>query len=114
MSTEQKPLPVVGVKGVMFTDTAGLLTLMPADVTLHAEAQALVDRLTAERDAALADANRYRWLRDQDWFDGPLCVLRDPKKTLTSGAGLGADCPSRDRLDSAIDAALAATAETRA
>jgi hypothetical protein len=50
------------------------------------------------------DAARYRWLREQDWFDGALCVLRDPKKVLTSGRGLGADCPSRDRLDAAIDA----------
>lgn len=52
------------------------------------------------------DAARYRWLREQDWFSSPLCVLRDPKKALTSGKGLGADCPSRERLDAAIDAAL--------
>lgn len=53
------------------------------------------------------DAKRYRWLRMRDWFDGPLCVLRNPKVVLTRGSGLGADCPSRDRLDEAIDAALA-------
>jgi hypothetical protein len=52
------------------------------------------------------DAARYRWLRQQDWFDGELCVLRDPKKVLTRGIGLGADCPSLDRLDAAIDAAM--------
>ena len=52
------------------------------------------------------DAKRYRWLREQAWFDGPLCVLRDPKNVLTRGRGLGADCPSRDRLDAAIDAAM--------
>jgi len=57
---------------------------------------------------AQRDAARYRWLRVQDWFDGTLCVLRDPKKILTRGIGLGADCPSRDRLDAAIDAAIAA------
>lgn len=57
-----------------------------------------------ERDAR--DAARYRWLRQQDWFDSDLCVLRDPKNVLTKGVGLGADCPSRDRLDAAIDAAL--------
>jgi len=58
------------------------------------------------------DAKRYRWLREQDWFGGALCVLRDPKKVLsTGGAFLGADCPSRDRLDIAIDAAIAAQAE---
>lgn len=54
------------------------------------------------------DAARYRWLRMRDWFDGPLCVLRNPKKVLTEGRGLGADCPSRERLDEAIDAQIAA------
>ncbi len=52
------------------------------------------------------DAARYRWLREQDWFSGELCVLRSPKKILTSGSGLGADCPSRERLDEAIDAEI--------
>ena len=52
------------------------------------------------------DAARYRWLREQDWFSGTLCVLRDPKRVLTSGIGLGADCPSHHRLDAAIDAAM--------
>ena len=51
------------------------------------------------------DAERYRWLRSQDWFCGPLCVIRDPKRVLTRGSGLGADCPSGDRLDTAIDEA---------
>jgi hypothetical protein len=54
------------------------------------------------------DAARYRWLREQDWFRSPLCVLRDPKKALIEWRGLGADCPSLDRLDAAIDATLAA------
>ena len=53
-------------------------------------------------------AARYRWLRQQDWFNSNLCVLRDPKQVLTRGIGLGADCPSRERLDQAIDAAIAA------
>jgi hypothetical protein len=55
-------------------------------------------------------ATRYAWLREQDWFEGPLCVLRDPKRVLTKGVGLGADCPSRDRLDTAIDAEVALAA----
>lgn len=68
--------------------------------------QAEVDRRTAECEALRVDADRYQWLRMQDWFDGPLCVLRDPKAALTRGSGLGADCPSRMRLDTAIDAAM--------
>lgn len=57
--------------------------------------------------ALVKDAARYRWLRDCDWFSSELCVLRSPKQVLTkTGLTLGADCPSRNRLDEAIDAAL--------
>ena len=59
-----------------------------------------------EIEALRADATRYRWLRMRDWFNSELCVLRDPKRVLTEGIGLGADCPSLSRLDAAIDAAL--------
>lgn len=59
------------------------------------------------------DAARYRWLREQDWFSSPLCVLRDPKRVLTNGNVIGADCPSRDRLDAAIDAILSAPTPQR-
>ena len=50
------------------------------------------------------DAERYRWLRMQDWNTGLLAVVADPKKAIK----LGHDAPSRARLDSAIDAAMAA------
>lgn len=52
------------------------------------------------------DAARYRLLREMDWFDSPLCVVRDPKKNVR----FGTDCPSRDRLDAAIDAAIRSAA----
>ena len=58
----------------------------------------------APADSVQEDAERYRWLRKQDWFDSTLCVLRDPKTVLTRGPQLGADCPSGTRLDAAIDA----------
>lgn len=67
------------------------------------------DKAEAERDAALAeleacrkDTDRYRWLRTADWWSSPLCVVRNPKEQAKPGT----DCPSRDRLDSAIDAAM--------
>lgn len=60
------------------------------------------DALLAERDAAQKDAERYRWLRMSDWWDSPLCVVRNPARQVQPGS----DCPSRDRLDAAIDAAL--------
>ena len=48
------------------------------------------------------DAGRYRWLRMADWWSSSLCVIRSPKKQAKPGT----DCPSRDRLDSAIDEAM--------
>jgi len=71
---------------------------------LHKDA--LIESLTAERDELRVDAQRYRWLRSQDWFDGKLCVVRDPKIVFRTGAALGTDCPSGTRLDDAIDAAM--------
>lgn len=50
------------------------------------------------------DAERYRWLRKQHWNEGVLCVVMQPKKSVK----LGCDCPSLDRLDGFIDAAIAA------
>lgn len=50
------------------------------------------------------DAARYRWLRQRDWFDSPLCVVMNPKQAVKPGN----DCPSRSRLDAAIDSAMAA------
>lgn len=61
-----------------------------------------VNQLRAEAEALKKDAERYRWLRMADWWNSPLCVIRDPKQQAKPGT----DCPSRDRLDEAIDAAL--------
>ena len=55
--------------------------------------------LLAERAELKRDAERYRWLRAQDWYDSPLCVLSNPKHSVK----LGSDCPSRERLDQKID-----------
>ena len=74
------------------------------------QAASLIAQQQRNLDAALADAERYRWLREQYWFSGELCVLRNPKQVLTQGIGLGADCPSGSRLDAAIDSARAALA----
>jgi len=70
------------------------------------EAADALEQQAAQIEALRADATRYRWLRMRDWFNSELCVLRDPKRVLTEGIGLGADCPSLSRLDAAIDAAL--------
>lgn len=50
------------------------------------------------------DAERYRKLRAMSWFDGPLAVVTRPRETVK----LGADCPSRERLDELLDAIPAA------
>lgn len=68
-----------------------------AAALLESERQAHAAEIAGLR----AKAARYDWLRECDWFDSELCVLRDPKRVLTRGIGLGADCPSSDRLDAA-------------
>jgi len=47
----------------------------------------------------LEDAARYRFLRSCDWFDGAVCVVTFPKKSVR----LGSDCPSGSRLDELVD-----------
>jgi hypothetical protein len=48
------------------------------------------------------NAARYRWLRDQFWVKADLFVVSGSKSRVL----LGTDCPSQDRLDAAIDAAM--------
>lgn len=62
------------------------------------------DQLRAEVERLRKDAERYRWLRMADWWRSPLCVIRNPKEQAKPGS----DCPSRTRLDEAVDAAMAA------
>ena len=60
--------------------------------------------ITAQELATLRkDAERYRWLREQSWDAGELCIVSQPKHAVK----LGHDCPSLFRLDDAIDAAIA-------
>jgi len=80
-----------------------------------ADAQVVIERLTAERDAAVADARRYRWLRDHAQgeivFDntesqrdgGHHFALRVP----FDGREIPDDDVSARVLDESIDAALA-------
>jgi hypothetical protein len=62
------------------------------------------DRAHAGIEAAERDAARYRWLREQHWHNSSLHVLSNPNKHHNL---LGLDCPSGERLDFAIDAAIA-------
>ena len=71
---------------------------------LTIDAQSERDRLRAEVERLRKDAERYRWLRMADWWRSPLCVIRNPKEQAKPGS----DCPSRTRLDEAVDAAMAA------
>ena len=56
----------------------------------------------AEIEGLRKDAERYRWLRLADWWRSPVCAISNPKEQ----AKLGSDCPSGDRLDVQIDAAM--------
>ncbi|MCE2659523.1 MAG: hypothetical protein LW854_14985 [Rubrivivax sp.] len=65
------------------------------------------DRVTAERDALRADAERYRWLRDASIPDEQLHVHVDHPAWPNHWALIGED------LDAAVDAARAQTKDER-
>lgn len=58
-----------------------------------------VQVLAAEVDALRKDAERYRWLRKQNWFDSDIAVVRSPNESIK----IGYDCQSNERLDNYID-----------
>lgn len=45
------------------------------------------------------DAERYRFLREQHWYDGDIAVVKNPKECVAPGSM----CPSFDNLDATID-----------
>jgi hypothetical protein len=104
------------LRGSPFTDAMWTMhqsTVKTAKAIAAADLALLKSKLLQkERELAEVrkDAERYRYLRGCDWFSSPLCVLSDPKKAVDTRLMLGADCPSRERLDAAIDAASVAQA----
>ena len=60
------------------------------------------DYWKAEAERNKQDAERYRWLRNQHWYDSDLCVVLYPKNSVK----LGSVCPCSVYLDSAIDVAM--------
>jgi hypothetical protein len=75
-----------------------------SDGQLLADAIERETALRAEVEALRKDAERYRWLREQNWNSSPICAVMRPKDAVK----LGHDCPSLDRLDDAIDDAIEA------
>ncbi len=59
-------------------------------------------QLVDDADSLRKDAERYRWLRKQNWNTVPLAVVCDPVHAIK----LGHDAPSGTRLDDAIDAEI--------
>ena len=57
---------------------------------------------TAPDEQLRRDSERYRWLRSQHWSDGQLSVVVNAKASVR----LGANCPSHELLDEAIDSAM--------
>lgn len=71
----------------------------------YGELKLLAERLiSAEKDAA-----RYRWLRECRWNESNLCVVAEQKM----GVKLDTDCPSLDRLDSAIDEVMKCSGDNK-
>lgn len=69
---------------------------------------AVTAREQAEEELAACrvDAGRYRELRKMNWHDSLMCVVVNPRETVR----LGADCPSAERLDTELDAAIKGSA----
>jgi hypothetical protein len=63
---------------------------------------AAIRALLAERDAAVRDAERYRWLRDGQESDWAICVWADDR----DGRGWYRDARNADIVEAAIDAAM--------
>jgi len=55
-----------------------------------------------ERNAAVKDAERYRWLRERHWEDANMFVVSGGHSRVK----LATNCPSGEFLDAAIDAAM--------
>ncbi|MEE9869415.1 MAG: hypothetical protein PBV86_01420 [Delftia lacustris] len=80
------------------------------EIDHNTAAAAELRRLDAENKALRAYAERYRWLREQNWHDSSLCVVRRPRQAIKPGY----DCPSGERLDEFCDAGRAAQAAAKA
>jgi Lar family restriction alleviation protein len=80
-------------------EASGPWRMTAREAVEHWQARAIEAEVRAELEQ---DARRYRWLRTQHWHDNKMCIVLRPKENIR----LGADCPSRDLLDEAIDAAI--------
>jgi hypothetical protein len=69
----------------------------------YPEARAFYGTMLDRCNAAEDDAERYRWLRKQQWNEADMFVVAGSKSRVR----LGTDCPSLARLDDAIDVARA-------
>lgn len=80
-------------KGALYTSDQLLAVAKP----MEDEIAELKQQLESYR----ADAERYRFLREQRWSESNMCVVLYPKNAVR----LGHECPSGERLDCYIDAA---------
>lgn len=71
------------------------------------EHQDALSEMRGRMEGAERDAARYRWLRVQYWDESPIACVASPKRAVKPGQ----DCPSLERLDAAIDAALSPPGE---
>ena len=90
---------LVNQRAAIVSANAAYTRVCATGILLESQRQQAYAQIAALR----ADAERYRWLRIQDWFDGPMAVVVNPKDAIR----LGHDAPSRDRLDAAIDVHVA-------
>ena len=83
-----------------------LRSLASYEARLMREGSDVIDRLTAERDAAVADADRYRWLRSNCCMFYPSAEGSQYPEAYLVVTGYG-DLRRDELIDKAIDAARA-------
>lgn len=81
-------------------ENAALTAELAESARLHAMGSEREARLTARVAELERDAGRYRWLREQNWTQRGLFVVSANNQDVVR---LGANCPSGELLDEAID-----------
>lgn len=105
MKAPTKPVTASGADVIPFDIELARFNCKVNAAIRYMMADAMLDeRAKHDKESLDLDAVRYRWLREQNWNESSLSVVCNPIEAVK----LGHDCPSGQRLDDIIDAAMSA------